>query len=311
MMGKTIIFHDKPGKALNRQKKVDRHNFPFTLNSTMGCFFGCAYCYLQGFPYSGHTDFGKEVKVKTWISKQLDLELYKYRNLPQHFKRVQVNLATEGYLPIVMIKTKNVLNRDIMAEILDTFKRHWEEGNCWMVHLVTKSHMVLKHLHIIQNMRNQVQLELTITTLNEERKKILEKYAPSVKKRMNIIEKFSEAGIFVRTMCMPFIGSRKEAMELREICFDNGARAFKHKRVNYFNEDALLEGKAVRECGRKDNVFEDLLVKSGEPIIENGKPITTTVQMPIPKWKGFEDRDTIIENNGYAEMNDINWAYLR
>ena len=77
--------------------------------------------------------------MKTWISERLDLELDKYRNLPQHLKRVQVNVASEGYLPDVMIKTKKELKRDIMAEILDTFKRHWEEGNCWMVHLITKS----------------------------------------------------------------------------------------------------------------------------------------------------------------------------
>lgn len=185
--------------------------------------------------------------MKTWISERLDLELDKYQNLPQHLKRVQVNVASEGYLPDVMIKTKKELKRDIMAEILDTFKRHWEEGNCWMVHLITKSHMVLKHLNIIENMRNQVQLELTITTLNEERKKILEKYAPSVKRRLDIIRKFSDAGIFVRIMCMPLIGTREEAEELRQICFDTGARAFKHKGVNYFDENALLVGEVVSE----------------------------------------------------------------
>jgi DNA repair photolyase len=310
-MKKTIIFHDKPGKALTPQKKIDQHNLPFTLNSTIGCLFGCAYCYLQGFPFNLHTDFGKEVKVKTWISERLDFELDKYRNLPQYLKRVQVSVASEGYLPDVMIKTKRELNRDIMAEILETFKRHWEEGNCWMVHLITKSHMVLKHLNIVQNMRNQVQLELTITTLNEERKKILEKYAPSVKRRLDIIRKFSDAGIFVRIMCMPLLGTREEAEELRQICFDNGARAFKHKGVNYFDENALLAGEVVSEGGREDEVFEDLLVKSGEPVIENGEPMIMTVQMPTPKWNEFEYRDMVIKDTGYTEMNDIDWEYLR
>jgi len=36
-----------------------------------------------------------------------------------------------------------------------------------------------------------------------------------------------------------------------------------------------------------------------------------TVQMPTPKWNEFEDRDIIIEDTDYTEMNDINWEYLR
>jgi len=310
-MKKKIIFHDKSGKALTLQKKIDQHNLPFTLNSTIGCLFNCAYCYLQGFPFNLHTDFGKEVKVKTWISERLDFELSKYQNLPQYLKRVQVNVASEGYLPDVMIKTKRELNRDIMAEILETFKRHWDKGNCWMVHLITKSHMVLKHLNIIEDMRNQVQLELTITTLNEERKKILEKYAPSVKRRLDVISRFSDAGIFVRIMCMPLIGTKEEAEELKQVCFDCGARAFKHKGVNYFDEDALLAGEVVSEGSREDEVYEDLLFMSGEPVLENGEPMIMTVQMPTPKWNKFEDRDMIIVDTGYTEMNAIDWAYLR
>lgn len=266
MREKRILFHDSPGNALNRQKKIDQSNFPFTLNITMGCLFGCSYCYTQGFPFNMHTEFGKEVKVKTWLPDQLNKELEKYRDLPQHLKRVQVNESSEGYLPDVMIKTRRKLDRDIMFETLNVFRRHWEDGNYWMVHLLTKSHMIIRHIDILEGMRDQVQVEMTITTLDEDKRKILEGFAPSTQKRLRIIGRLSDAGIFVRLMAMPFIGSRDEAAELRRVSFDHGAEAFKHKKMNYWDENALLKGQLVRVKGRKDEAYADLQVKRGANI---------------------------------------------
>ena len=90
-------------------------------------------------------------------------------------------------------------------------------------------------------MRDQVQLEITITTLDENRRRMMEGWAPSVSKRLKVIEKFASGGVFVRAMCMPLIGDRQDAEAIRDVCFDNGARAFKHKGVNYWDESALLD----------------------------------------------------------------------
>ena len=325
MVEKRVIFQENGSKALNPQNKIDTHNLPFTMNSGIGCHFGCQYCYIQGFPFNRHAVFGEEVVVKLWIAEQLDHELFSFNHLPQHLKRVQVNVSTEGYLPAAMIRTKKQYNRDIMREVLTVFRRHWEEGNRWMVHLLTKSHMVRKHLHIIRDMRDQVQLEITITTLDEEKKRQLEGLAPSVRKRLNIVQAFSEAGVFVRLMCMPLIGTREDAIEIRRVGFENGARAFKHKGVNYWDEDALLDGQVRKTKGRKDEVFEDLIVRGGEPVMDNGRARTVTLPMPVivkkgkkkptSKWKGFRAQDLeqkliTMENCGYSEMNDINWGYV-
>ncbi len=321
---KNVLFHTKKSKALNPQKKIDQHNLPFTLNTSIGCLFGCRYCFIQEPPFKWHAIFGQEVKVKLWIAEQLDRDLRKYLVLPQHLKRVQVNVATEGYLPSAMIKVKKELGRDIMAEVLTVFRKHWQEGNQWMVHLITKSHMVQKHLDIISDMRDQLQLEITITTLDESRRKKIERLAPSVKRRLEIIRKFAEAGVFVRVMCMPLIGTRKDAEEIKAVCFDNGAKAFKHKGVNYWDKKALLAGETVKDSGREDEVFDDLLLKSSELILENGMPKKLIVKMPIiirsrsgksKRWQGYkkEDlraREMLIENSGYADINNINWGYV-
>jgi len=269
-----------------------------------------------------HAKFGEEVKVKLWIAEQLNWELKKYHDLPQHLKRVQVNVATEGYLPGAMIKVKKELGRDIMAEVLAVFRKHWQAGNKWMVHLITKSHMVQKHIDIISAMRDQVQLEITITTLDESRRKQIECFAPSVRRRLEVMRKFADAGVFVRAMCMPLIGSRKDAEEIRAVCFDHGARAFKHKGVNYWDEKALLTGETVKDSGRDDKVYDDLLEKSSEPILNNGTPKKLIVKMPViirsgksKRWQSYKKEDfreaeMLLENSGYADINNINWGYV-
>lgn len=237
-------------------------------------------------------------------------------------KRVQVNVDTEGYLPRGIIKTKKERNRDVMAEVLEVFRKHWMNGNQWAVHLVTKSHMVLNHLEIIAKMKNQVQLEITITTIDENKRKILEGFAPSVKRRLEIMRKFAEKGVIVRAMCMPHIGDKKDAEIIKMTCFRYGAKAFKHKSLNYWDEEEILNGRLKKVSGRQDSAYDELLENSSEPVLENGKPKKKIVKMPIiiksgksKRWKSYkredlQDKEMVVENSGYDLINDIDWGYV-
>lgn len=93
----VVELQDKKGIALTRQTKIDNHNFPFTLNTSIGCHFGCLYCYTQTAPFKFHTIFGQQVKVKMWIAEQLDKELKKYSHLPQHLTPI----FTAGQIDII------------------------------------------------------------------------------------------------------------------------------------------------------------------------------------------------------------------
>ena len=311
-MKNNIIIQNYGNTALTKQKSVDMSNFPFTLNTNIGCLFGCNYCYLQTYPFNLHTDFGNEVKIKVWIPEKLDKELEKWKDLPQHLKRVQVNSASEGYLPQAIASMRAELGRDLMKEVLEVFRKHWDLGNKWMVHLVTKSHLILNHLALISEMRDQVQVELTITTLVEEKARILEGSASSVKKRLQVIEEFAKNDVFVRVMAMPFIGAEIEAGEMREVLLKLGARGFKHKGMNYWNEDKLLEGKVVRERGKRDLIYYSLHVFSGESVIDDlGNEISVVASMPDKLWKEFTVKPMKVVNWGYNEINDIDWKYIK
>ncbi|MBT6469822.1 MAG: hypothetical protein HOK52_01010 [Candidatus Marinimicrobia bacterium] len=310
-MAKNVIIHKNVGKALTPQKKIDQHNLPFTCNSAMGCLFECEYCYLQNFPFNLHADFGNEVKIKTWIPGELDKELEKQKGLPPHLKRVQVNTASEGYLPWAIKEVKKQLNRDIMKEVLEVFQKHWNNGNRWMVHLLTKSHLVKNHLELIAEMKEQVQLELTITTLDETKARLLEKLAPSVKKRLDVIDTFSKKDVFVRVMCMPLIGDEKEARKIKKSCLNNGAKAFKHKGVNYWDEQALLNGNVVSKGGKKDLVYKNILLKSGEDYLVDGNTQSGAYKMPDKKWQTYAMKDMTFVDFGYTDMNSFYWGYVK
>ena len=309
-MKKIFIFHEKRSNALSPQKKIDQHNLPFTLNTCIGCLFECRYCYLQEPYFNKKDNFGKEVEVKLWIADKLDQELDKYKDLPPHLKRVQVNVATEGYLPQVINEMRKRFNRDLMAEVLHVFKKHWDSGNRWMVHLITKSHLVKSHLEIFKEMKDQVQLELTITTVDEQKARLLETLAPSVKKRLDVIETFAKNDVFVRVMCMPLIGDDSEALKIKDRCFDLGARAFKHKGVNYWDENALMDGMVISKGSRKDKAFEELIHKSGEYVKDGDSYKTMAMRMPDgTSRKKFSMEIRKVEDNGYREMNKYSWGY--
>ena len=309
-MNPTIIVQEKPGQALLQQKMVDTSNYPFTLNTNIGCLYGCSYCYLQTHPFNLHTEFGKEIKVKAWLPERLDLELSMKADLPQHLKRVQVNAATEGYLPQALHAFKTETGRDLMREILQVFQNHWDNDNRWMVHIVTKSHLIRRDLDLIAEMRNQVQIELTITTLDEEKARLLEGTAPTVAKRLLLIEDFAARGIFVRVMCMPFLGNEEEARETRQVLMNVGTQGFKHKGMNYWDEAELMKGNVVRKTGKRDLIFQELLLKSGESYPGDGSQRPIPLQMPIGKTKRFETKIMNHVDFGYRDINGENWGYV-
>ncbi len=300
------------GSALTRTKKpIQTTQFPFTLNANIGCLYKCSYCYLQSPPFSFQTDFGNEVRIKTDLPQKLDKELFKHSQLPAYMKRVQINEATEGYLPQTIQAAKEHLGRDLMAEILQTFRKHWRLGNRWMLHLVTKSHLILNHIDLIEEMRDQLQVELTITTLDERLARKVEGVAPSVSKRLDVLERFAERDVFVRIMCMPFIGNKEEAAAIKDTLLDRGAKAFKQKGLNYFDREHLLNGKLALTIGRVDEKFQDLIYKSGELVLDDsGAPESQILLLPNEKWDSFTQQSIQRIDSGYKEMNSYDWGYV-
>lgn len=338
----NVILNDKSSYALRAQEKLGQYDFPFTLNPVIGCFLGCKYCFSPGVAYQYKTQqegrelFFTNAKVQLDKAEHLDKELKRYRVLPQHMKRVQVNEISEYYQPQVINYLQSNKKLDLMAEILNVFNRHYDNGNCWMVHILTKSHLILNHLDILKDMKHQVQVEISFASLNDKISRSLEFYTLDVSKRLELIEKLSDAGIFVRIMAMPFYGEKKDLLKLKTETFKRGAKAFKNKGLNYFKDweelrlditfDEFLKADLSTGKGRVDEKVESLIIQSGEYVLnENGNQRYKTVLVPrmdenyksTVQWSAvtlleerFERRRMKMIDCGYNHCNDIDWGYI-
>jgi hypothetical protein len=240
---------------------------------------------------------------------------------------VQINEHSDYYLPQLFTEIRNQNQPDTLLEILNIFQKHWDNGNRWMLHILTKSHLILKHLDKLKEMKEMVQVEISFSTEDENKLRSLEIYTPTIKKRLDTIEKLSQAGIFVRVMAMPFYGNSNDLNNLKQMTFAKGAVAIKNKGLNYYNwqdveqlsEADLINGKLIQSGSRKDTPINVALnIQSGEPYLTSGNTQSVQVLMPNHKsWNALtklNERLSLVELNvidcGYSQLNKVDWGYI-
>ncbi|MBA4316766.1 MAG: hypothetical protein C0412_00040 [Flavobacterium sp.] len=330
-----VILKNISSDPLISHYSIGQYDFPFTLNPTVGCFFSCKYCYSPIFvakvKNQKRKQFFETVRVKMNVANKLNVQLTKLADIPQHLKRVQINETSDYYLPKVLNELESN-DRDIMKEILQVFQHHASLGNVWMLHILTKSNKALKHLTIFEEMKDMVQIEISISTHDESVRRKIEFYTIPIKKRLELIEALAQKDIFVRVMAMPFYGNKTDVREIKRISFNYGARAFKNKSLNYFDwqelvnlsYDELINDRITRKGIRQDIMYEDLNKRSGEVLFFDGKPKTKNLLMPIPKtgkrkppdWAIRDFGSRLIETNlevincGYSTINRLDWGYI-
>ena len=198
----SLIFQivEKDGwgsMPVTKQKIINAFNFPYTLNPGSGCLYKCSYCFLKIPFFARHlgSEPHTEMNFKKGFTDKIERFLKKNRHLPQNEKRIQMGVATEMYHP-------RMIDHYQPRRILETFRKY---GRDWMIHIVTKSDKILDDADLLAEMKDQVQVEVSLVTLDTEHSKVFERGTPSPQARLRIIEELSKRGIFVRAMCMPVI----------------------------------------------------------------------------------------------------------
>jgi DNA repair photolyase len=319
--GRRTLFSDKVGFALSRREIKGSDDIPFSLNLGMGCFMACRYCSSPIETKIPADRFFKEVRVKplSGLPVELDHELEVYRDLPQHLKRIRINDRCESYHFGLMKKILKSTNKDFMAEILKVFEKHQSERNRWMLHVMTKSHLICRHIEILSKLKEMVQIEISFPCSDEGLRRKVERFAPSIRRRLDAVKQLSDAGLFVRIVAAPLVSDKKDALELRKIGLEKGARAFRCEGLQYFDVKDLIAGRMVRKHGKRPLVHQDMTMKSGETISEGGvaKSVKTLIpenwsKGPISDWRDkLVEEEMPLVNFGYSECNDADWAYIK
>ena len=172
---------------------IGKCGFPgggWAINPYVGCSHGCVYCYARFIKrFTGHTEeWGAFVDARVNIAEVLEKQMSssKYKG-----EQIYIGTVTDPYQPI---ERKYKLTRSVL-KILLNYKNP--------VSILTKSDMVLNDLDLLKQFK-EIDINFTITTLDEKWKKFVEPNSPTIKQRLRAMEKLTNEGITVFAMMGPY-----------------------------------------------------------------------------------------------------------
>ena len=191
----TQIFHESPKKIVNKVNSPDL-GFGYSMNPYQGCEHGCIYCYARNtheyYGFSAGLDFESKIIVKKNAASLLEQQL-----LSKNWNAVPIMLSgnTDCYQPQ---EKKFQITRSLL-KVLANYKHP--------VGLITKNSLILRDIDLLQELAkdNLVHVMISITTLNEDLRRLMEPRTASAIKRLTTVEELSKAGIPVGIMNAPII----------------------------------------------------------------------------------------------------------
>jgi len=191
----TTLRADRPRRAITRNDSPD---VPFdrSVNPFQGCEHGCIYCFAR--PSHAYWNLGPGLDFETHIFHKPDLPALLARELaaPGYVCRpISLGANTDPYQPAEreLRSTRGVL------EVL-LAHRH-------PVTIVTKGSLILRDLDLLAELaaRRLASVVVSLTTLDDALKRVLEPRAASPGSRVKVIRSLAEAGVPVTAMMAPVI----------------------------------------------------------------------------------------------------------
>ncbi|QWX83781.1 PA0069 family radical SAM protein [Cellulophaga sp. HaHaR_3_176] len=215
---KTQYLPIFPKTIINKVASPDI-GMAFSMNPYQGCEHGCIYCYARNthefWGYSAGLDFERKILVKKDAPKLLEEKLKSKRWQAQ---TIVLSGNTDCYQPAEK-------KFEITRACLKLFLKYKHP-----VAIITKNSLILRDLDILSELAkdNLIGVNISITSLSEETRRILEPRTASIKKRLQTIKILTEHNIPVNAMLAPIIPgiNSHEIMNLAKAVSDNGALSF-------------------------------------------------------------------------------------
>ena len=180
-----MIVKEVYAKTILSKSKV----YDYTINPYIGCEHGCTYCYARFMKrFTGHKEeLGRFVDVKINATSLLQGEIKKKRA-----GRVWISGTCDPYQPLEK-------KYELTKRCLEILSKH-----DWPVAIQTKSPLVLRDAELLRKF-NDIEVGLTITTADENIRKIFELNSPPIKERIKTLEKLHSVGIKTYAMIAPML----------------------------------------------------------------------------------------------------------
>lgn len=192
---KTSFTDAFPKTIVNKVTSPDV-GLEFSLNPYQGCEHGCVYCYARNsheyWGYGPGLDFEQKILVKR---NAVELLEKKFRSKSWKAAPIVLSGNTDCYQPIEK-------KLQITRQLLQLFLKYKHP-----VGIITKNALIQRDIDILQDLAqdNLVRVNLSITSLEEKTRQLLEPRTASIKKRLQTVEKLAERNIPVSVMMAPII----------------------------------------------------------------------------------------------------------
>ena len=188
----------------------------YSMNAYAGCEHGCIYCYARNvheyWGYSAGLDFERKIIVKRNAPQLLRKQLMhpKWEVMP-----IMLSGNTDCYQPA---EKKYRLTRGLL-EVCNEFNQP--------VGILTKNSGILNDKDVLQEMakKNLVRAMVSITSFNEELRRVMEPRTTTALQRLKVIEELSSAGVTMGIMMGPMIPglNEHEMQRIMKAAADAGA----------------------------------------------------------------------------------------
>ena len=217
---KTIYLPVFPKTIVNKVTSPDV-GMMYSMNPYQGCEHGCVYCYARNshefWGFSAGLDFEQRILIKKDAPKLLEQLLKK-----KSWKAQTIVLSgnTDCYQPAEK-------QFKITRQCLEVFLKYKHP-----VGIITKNALILRDLNILKELAkdNLVGVNLSITSLSEDTRRILEPRTATTNKRLETVKTLSENGIPVNVMLAPIIPSinSHEILQMAKAVSEAGASSIAH-----------------------------------------------------------------------------------
>jgi DNA repair photolyase len=191
----TQVFYENPKTIVNKVTSPDL-GLMYSTNPYQGCEHGCIYCYARNsheyWGFSAGTDFESKIIVKKNAPELIEKFIMNPR---WDVAPISVSGNTDCYQPLER-------KYEITRGILKVFARYRHP-----LGMITKNSLILRDLDLLKDLAqdNLVHVYISITTLDEGLRRVMEPRTASAIKRLQTVETLANAGVPVGIMTAPII----------------------------------------------------------------------------------------------------------
>jgi DNA repair photolyase len=215
----TTLYRD-PTRTLLAHNQSPDVGFDTSLNPYRGCEHGCTYCYARPMHEYLGLSAGLDFETKILVKERAPELLRKALSSPRWQPRpIGVGAATDPYQPAER-------RLEITRRCLEVFAEFRNP-----VGLVTKGALVARDADLLGELavHDAALVHVSITTLDDSLRRVMEPRASSPKRRLQAVEALAEAGVPVGVLMAPIVPglTEPEIPAIVQAAADAGARSVK------------------------------------------------------------------------------------